>query len=194
MVSVLEDFPSLDDHCSANFRYRDLVEVGETWRLHRIDNWPKQLATYQAIRELCFRVLEPVIERFGPIELTYAFASAALDKLVHTKPLPNTSRGLDQHAGCELNRNGRHYCARLGLGVDFRTAEHGSHGVAQWIVQNTGFDRLYFYGDDRPVHVSVGPDNAASIVVMREVGQGRLMPRNVTKGYFGSVSVKTRSC
>jgi len=38
--------------------------------------------------------------------------------------------------------------------------------VAQWIVKNTPFDRLYFYGDHRPLHVSYGPENKREIVLM----------------------------
>jgi hypothetical protein len=115
------------------------------------------------MRELCLRVLDPIVDRFGPVELTYAFASAALEKLVRLKPYPRTTRHLDQHAGCELNRDGRPYCSRLGLAVDIRVPGAISIEVAQWVIQNTGYDRLYFYGDDRPFHVSVGPENSTVV-------------------------------
>ena len=55
-----------------------------------------------------------------------------------------------------------------------------SRQVAVWICRNTAFDRLYFYGDDRPLHVSVGPENSRQIVVMRLHASGRLMPKVVT--------------
>jgi hypothetical protein len=109
--------------------------------------------------ELCLRVLDPVVDQFGPIELTYAFASPALDMLVRLKAYPRTTRHLDQHAGCELNRDGRPYCSRLGMAVDIRVPGVSSVAVAQWVIENTSFDRLYFYGPRRPIHVSAGPEN-----------------------------------
>jgi hypothetical protein len=33
----------------------------------------------------------------------------------------------------------------------------------RFIIYHTPFDRLYFYGDDLPVHVSVGPANNRKI-------------------------------
>lgn len=152
--------PPLNDLCGKHHRYRDLIECGETWRRYQIDNSPDRPETYAAMRELCLRVLDPVVDRFGPVELHYAFASPALDKLVRLKPYPRTTRHLDQHAGCELNRYGQPYCSRLGLAVDIRVPGVSSLAVAQWVIQNTGFDRLYFYGAERPFHVSVGPENS----------------------------------
>jgi hypothetical protein len=36
-----------------------------------------------------------------------------------------------------------------------------------WIFQSCRFDRIYIYGDARPIHVSVGPDNARMVVELR---------------------------
>lgn len=63
--------PSPDEPCGRHFRYRDLIEVGKTWKAHRIDNRPRQLATYDAMRELSHRVLDPVHDEFGSIAITY---------------------------------------------------------------------------------------------------------------------------
>jgi hypothetical protein len=153
--------PHLDDACGRHFSFRDFVECGETWVRTRIDNVPIRPETYAAISDLCCYVLDPVVDRFGTIRLTYGFASAALDTLVRQKGTPaNTTRNGDQHAGCELNRNGKPFCPRRGQGVDFFVPTHGSLEVAHWIVANTPFDRLYFYTDSRPFHVSYGPDQA----------------------------------
>jgi len=153
------DYPSLNELCGRYFQYRDLIECGETWRRCQIDNRSQRLETYAAMCELCLRVLDPVVDQFGPIELTYAFASPALDMLVRLKAYPRTTRHLDQHAGCELNRDGRPYCSRLGMAVDIRVPGVSSVAVAQWVIENTSFDRLYFYGPRRPIHVSAGPEN-----------------------------------
>lgn len=141
--------PAITDKCGSYLTYRDFIECAETWRRLRIDNVPRRPATYVAMRDLCVNVLDPAIDHFGPIELTYGFASAALSKLVQNVTLPT-----DQHVGCELNRNGRPFCRRRGQSVDFRVPSRGSLEVARWVVANTLFDRLYFYADDRPFHVS----------------------------------------
>jgi hypothetical protein len=39
------------------------------------------------------------------------------------------------------------------------------------------FDRLYFYGDDLPLHVSAGPDNLKMVVSMLPNSAGRRIPR-----------------
>lgn len=56
--------------------------------------------------------------------------------------------------------------------------------VAQWIVENTPFDRLYFYGADKPLHVSVGPEQSRAIVLMLPGKSGRLVPKVLTKEKF----------
>src|SRR5260221_6634006 len=104
----------LGERCGKYFHYRDLIEAGETWARYRIDNRPKEPATYQAMRDLCARVLDPVYDRFGAgIKVTYAFASKELDRLVQQKAVPNTTRNGDQHAGCELNNRERPVCSKL---------------------------------------------------------------------------------
>ncbi len=56
--------------------------------------------------------------------------------------------------------------------------------VAQWVVANTPFDRLYFYGDDKPIHVSYGSNHDRQIVRMVPSKSGRLVPRVVSSDIF----------
>ena len=56
--------------------------------------------------------------------------------------------------------------------------------VAQWVVANTPFDRLYYYGDDKPIHVSSGPNHDCEIVRMVLSKSGRLVPRVVSSKRF----------
>lgn len=178
----------LDQPCGAHFVFRDLIECGETWRRlsaggeasSRVDNIPRDAGTFDAMRALCAVLLDPVTERFGRIELSYAFASAALTRHVpgHIHP------PLDQHAGHERNRAGKPICPRLGLAADFIVPNIDSRVVARWIVESTAFDRLYFYAPDRPIHVSVGPDGTRQIVHMRRGPSGRRVPQVVTPSFF----------
>ena len=94
------------------------------------------------------------------------------------------NKTLDQHAGHEKNRLGRPICDRGGLAVDLRVPGVDSKTVADWIVANTPYDRLYYYGADRPLHVSVGPDAARAVAIMRPHASGRLIPRVVDADRF----------
>jgi hypothetical protein len=179
---------NLDDPCGEHFRYRDLVECGETW--HRLraragdgppfDNVPRVAETFDAMRALCAAVLDPVVRRFGRIELTYAFASPALTRHIPGRIHPPG----DQHAGHERGRAGSALCGRLGLAADLRAPGVDSRALGRWITENTAFDRLYFYEPDRPIHVSVGPDATGQIVDMRRGPSGRRVPRVVDAGFF----------
>jgi hypothetical protein len=149
---------ALVEMASKFFRYSDLIECGSTWDRFGVDNWPKRQESYAGIQALCIKILDPVVDRFGPATLTFGFASAELDRMIREhNGRPNTTRRGDQHAGHELNREGRPYCPRLGQACDFRIQGVSSRDVAKWLVANVPFDRLYWYGNDRPIHVSYGP-------------------------------------
>ena len=49
-VRMSDRFPDLGEKCGKYFTYRNLIEAGETWARYRIDNRPKEPATYQAMR------------------------------------------------------------------------------------------------------------------------------------------------
>ena len=53
--------------------------------------------------------------------------------------------------------------------------------VADWIIANLPFDRLYFYGDDRPLHLSIGPQNARAAYTMQKSTSGAVVPRPYSK-------------
>ena len=173
----------LNESCGAHFTYRDLVECGETWRSLSaslrapFDNVPRADATFAAMRALCASVLDPVTEHFTRPELTYAFAGKALTRHIRGRIHPPA----DQHASHEVDSRNRLVCPRLGLAVDFLIPGRDSREVARWIVANTAFDRLYFYGADRPIHVSVGPEHTKQVVHMVLGPSGRRVPK-VLKG------------
>jgi hypothetical protein len=49
--------------------------------------------------------------------------------------------------------------------------------VAEWIMQNTPFDRLYFYGENCPIHVSYSSEPKGEFVTMLENKMGRRIPK-----------------
>lgn len=127
------------------------------------------------MRTICGVVLDPAVDRFGQVELTYGFASAALA----AKTAGRTAPSLDQHSGSDRKRSGAAICDRRGIAVDFRVPGTSSAEVARWICSATGFDRLYFYGAERPLHVSVGPEDKREVVVMVKTTSGRMVPKVV---------------
>ena len=174
-LAPADDCPNLDELCGKVFQYRQLVECGETWERLRINNVPQQPATYNALYELAVSVLDPVVEYFGGIRLTYGFASPALTKAISRHIDPK----VDQHASCELNARGSLVCPRRGAAVDFIVDDEDMRDVARWINEHCDFDRMYFYGSDRPLHVSVGPESLRSIYEMTEKA-GRRIPRRLS--------------
>mgnify|MGYP000869515274 CR=1 FL=1 len=174
-----QDIPDLDAPCGANFRFRDFIECGETWqRRAGIDNRPKRAESYNALHALAINLLDPVIDYFGMIRLTYGFASPALTRQIPARIAPV----LDQHAACEVNRLGKPICPRRGAAVDFLVEDEDMLDVARWIASHLAFDRMYVYGPDRPLHLSHGPDARRQVTVMLPgpSGNQRLYPRTLT--------------
>jgi len=169
--------PDLDQPCGANFTYRSLIECGETQRQLGIRNLPLQPQTYNALHDLAFKVLDPLIEYFGTIKLTYGFCSAELGKHITSR----VAHHLDQHAGHELGASRKLICSRGGAACDFLVADEDMGEVADWIIMNLPFDRLYFYGPSRPIHISYSSRVERKPYAMVPLADGRLMPRRYAK-------------
>ncbi|MFT3953796.1 MAG: DNA phosphorothioation-associated putative methyltransferase [Piscinibacter sp.] len=167
-----ERIPDLDQKCGANFTFRSFIECGETQQRLALRNVPLNPRTYNALFDLATYVLDPVIEYFGAIRLTYGFCSSELGRHIHRRVAPE----LDQHASLEVNRLGRPICARGGAACDFLVEHEDMREVADWIIAHIPFDRLYFYGTDRPLHVSYSPSGARQAYQLRESSNGRLLP------------------
>lgn len=166
--------PHLDESCGKYYTFRQLIECGETWERTRIDNVPKSVDTYNALLTLVTNVLDPVIDYFGGIKLTYGFASRTLTRQIKSRIAPE----LDQHSGCELNTRGRPVCTRLGAAVDFLVEYEDMREVARWIAANCAFARIYLYGTDRPIHVSIDSKNSGEVFEMTLRGSRRV-PRRI---------------
>lgn len=165
---------------SPHFSADDLLYAGETWKAHRIQNVPRQQETWDALALLCEAILEPLLDRFGRPTITYGFASPELLRHIKGRIAPT----LDQHAGCELRPSGLPICRRLGQAADILFPRENMADVAAWIAERLPFDRLYFYGIDRPIHVSVGPDRSKAITALLAGPSGRRIPRAVTSSWL----------
>lgn len=167
--------PLLDAKCGAHLTYRQLVECGATQAKLQLPNRPVRAETYNALHGLASEVLDPVIDYFGGIELTYGFCSHALSRHIKARVAPR----LDQHAGEELGRSGQKICSRGGAACDFIVKDEDMREVARWIAANLPFDRLYFYGADRPIHVSWSKQGAREAFALSPGPSGRLIPKRL---------------
>ena len=176
----LSKLPSLTDRCSEHFAYRDLIECGETWAENDVDNIPRDVETYNALQLLATTILDPIVNQFGSVEITYGFAGPKLTRLIRSRIAPE----LDQHASFETNDKGQQVCVRGGAACDLLVKGESSVHVASWIVRNLGFDRLYFYGEQAPIHVSVSEKPTRKCTFMARTSGGRTMPRTYSDGRF----------
>ncbi|NYH17833.1 DNA phosphorothioation-associated putative methyltransferase [Paraburkholderia bryophila] len=168
-----DSIPSLDQPCGKRFRYRDLIECGETQHRLRMPNMPVRPETYNALHDLATTILDPVVEYFGPIRLTYGFSSRDLSRQIPSRIAPR----LDQHAAYEFDGQGKMICPRGGAACDFIVDDEDMEEVARWIMANLPFDRLYYYGNDRPIHVSYAEAPEGLAYEMKAATNGRRLPR-----------------
>lgn len=164
---------------SKHFQLIDFLNGGPTQQELCLENEPKNADTIQAISELSKKILDPIVENFGQVEVTFGFCSQELAREIKKRPKPNIAPELDQHAGHELNNIGNRVCKRDGFAVDFKVNGYKSSEIAFWAQANLPFDRIYFYGDNRPLHISYAPEPLGQMIDMRPVN-GRRIPKKVT--------------
>ncbi|MDB9510990.1 hypothetical protein PN499_07330 [Kamptonema animale CS-326] len=168
----LGKYLSLHEFCTCTNTYRHYAD--------KINPFPQNsAATIQAIKDLNDFIIDPVIDCFGKdrFQLTYGFCSADLKKYLEKKdPITGIKNGrvapkIDQHIAYELNKNGQYYCPRLGAACDFFIRDLSSNELVEWIIsQRLPFDSLYFYGEDRPIHISYGPQHKGDIWTFTAIG------------------------
>ncbi|QYJ77913.1 hypothetical protein [Shewanella acanthi] len=169
----------LDKYCSHHYRFRDLFHCGETWLYSQCDNLPSQPQSWTAYSQIATEILDPLTEQFGEIHLSFGFCGKQLRNLILKKDRPRIAPNLDQHAAYELNQSGGLICPRGGAAIDLKVINTSSQILAIWAASNLPFDRLYYYGSDRPLHISIGPQNNRQIIWLKNFGN-RLIPRQIT--------------
>lgn len=144
----------------------DLVTQLLHWYQQKHPNYAgSNMANAQSLlylEQLAEQLLLPVQNQFGPISISYGFTSSPLLRYLIKHSPGDMGPSLDQHASLELNTRGNRICQRDGAACDFwvQGYETRMHIIAQYITESLPFDRLYFYGKDRPIHLSIGPENA----------------------------------
>jgi hypothetical protein len=156
---------TLQEVCRCTLTYRKYAD--------QINPYPENLGeTIPALEALCQIVVDPVIDHFGRerFQLTYGFCSKDLKRFLSQKdPETGGKNGRvdpsrDQHMAHEKNRNGKYYCDRLGAACDFQIVGLESDRLVEWILEKQlPFDSLYYYGSDRPLHISYAPQQRQNI-------------------------------
>jgi len=165
--------PELEQLCGQNLTYKDLIHCGTTQFKLGIPNIPKNPETYNSLYKLSSLLLDPIIDYFGSIRLTYGFCSIDLASKIKSRIAPK----LDQHSSHEYNRLGKHICARLGAAVDFIVDDEDMVEVSQWIFEHLQFDRMYIYGRNKPIHISYSSSASKQITLMLPIKDGKLIPK-----------------
>jgi hypothetical protein len=168
----LGKYLTLEAFCTCTQTYQKYAD--------QINPFPNNQDSLIAIKALNQWIIDPVINHFGweCFQLTYGFCSQDLRRYLERKdPVTGLKNGrvaphLDQHIAHELKKNGLFYCNRLGAACDFRIRDCASDQLVEWILsQKLPFDSLYFYGVDRPIHISYGPQHKRDIWTFTPKGQ-----------------------
>ncbi|KJH69971.1 hypothetical protein [Aliterella atlantica] len=167
------NYLTLEDFCNCTNTYKKYSQ--------QIESYPKNLeVTIPALEALARFILDPIIERFSheKFKLTYGFCSPSLRKYLDKKDINTGVKNgridpqRDQHMAGEVKINGRYYCDRLGAACDFQIVDTNSDRVVEWILRSQlPFDSMYYYGEDRPIHISYGPQHKRDIWTFGEKGQ-----------------------
>ncbi|EAW34570.1 hypothetical protein [Lyngbya sp. PCC 8106] len=145
----------------------------------QINPYPDSTESVVAIQALNQWLIDPIIDHFGleRFHLTYGFCSKDLKRFLEKKdPITGLKNGrvaphLDQHIAHEVKKNGRYYCERLGAACDCQIKGLDSSEFVDWIIaQKLPFDSLYFYSQNRPIHLSYGPQNKGDIWTFNAAG------------------------
>ena len=125
---------------------------------------------------LILEILIPTERKFGALTVTYGFTSSKLATYIAKHSSTGTSPQLDQHAACELNSKNNEISKRTGSACDFIVPNQSMAEITRFIVKNLSFDRIYYYGDNRPIHVSISDEPVKHLQIMCESSLGRRYP------------------
>ena len=173
------NLPKIDDHCSRYFTYRQFLECSDTFRTCEVENLPIEPRTYHAIEQYSAEILDKVYGQYPKLRLTYGFCGRVMAQKIKKNIFPK----LDQHAGYELNRNGNPICDRGGIACDFIVDGTNSLDLARWVVNNCDYDRIYYYGAARPIHVSHSSAPTQNVILMR-FEKVRTVPQKISTHAF----------
>lgn len=147
------------------------------WQLEK-NNAAESADSLFWLKQLDKNILTPLSHEFGDITITYGFTSHELIKKILKDSPAYIAPELDQHAAHEMNTKGNRICKRNGAACDIYIGgyENQMQVIASYIIKNLKFDRLYFYGKSRPLHISAGPELSHFVQLMTTKTNGKRHP------------------
>ena len=64
--------------------------------------------------------------------------------------------------------------------VDFLVEDEDMLEVVEWVANNLAFDRMYFYGSNRPIHISYSGSLNREIYELTTTKNGNQVPKKLT--------------
>lgn len=162
----------------------DLIHWYKTKHVgYQHNNEPNEKSLY-FLKQISDKILTPLEKKLGPAAITYGFTSAPLLHYIQKNSPGDMAPKIDQHAAMELNSRGNHICKREGAACDFliQGYENNMAEVARFIVKNLDFDRLYFYGHNKPIHISFSDHNIRYVLFRKTRSDGLRVNSKSTKG------------
>lgn len=140
---------------SHNFTLWDLSTCSNTYKKYAdlINPFPENPESIEALKNISQKILEPILSNCDRLILTYGFSSKNLLKYLRQEKAFIAPK-CDQHASCEINTRGNYYCKHKGAAVDILTELRSSKLVELVINKQLPFDSIYYYGEDKPLHIS----------------------------------------
>ncbi|RQW62384.1 hypothetical protein [Vibrio viridaestus] len=150
---------------------------------------PISASSHLNLQKLCDDILYPVEREYGTVQISYGFTSPQLVRYLLRNSPKDMGPSLDQHASMEVNTKGNRICTRDGAACDFYVSGYESNmgEIAKFITHHLPYDRLYFYGTERPIHISVGPENTQYALIRYRNETGK---RVNGKSATGSATLK----
>jgi len=147
------------------------------------ENHPNQSSDTQ-LHLLINKLLIPIELEFGLVSISYGFTSYPLMRWIQKYYPGNTAPKIDQHAAMEINTHENRICKRDGAACDFIVEGYESNmgEIANFICTNLKFDRLYFYGKSKPIHISIGPNNTRYALIRKTRDDGVRVNTKSAKG------------
>ncbi|MDV7106082.1 hypothetical protein R3X26_16915 [Vibrio sp. TH_r3] len=156
------------------------------------NNEPSRASLIQ-LHLLQSQILDP-LTKLGEVEITYGFTGQKLLRFILQNSPKDIAPKIDQHAAMELNSKGNRICKRDGAACDFyiHGYENKMDEVAKYLCEHLQFDRLYFYGKSRPIHVSIGADHSRYALIRQTRDDGfriniKSAKGNATKTLFDNL-------
>lgn len=149
----------------------------------QIENKPLSRKSIAALEKLVWDILIPLERKFSTLTITYGFTSFSLKKIISKHFAENTAPTLDQHSSYEINSVGKPICSRGGAACDFFIENVLASDVVKYITKELDFDRIYYYGRNNPLHVSVNlEESARHLQAMKVSDNGRRYPAEKAHG------------